>query len=73
MGSRSRAEVHSTPLSLSLSLLSGTTAPCFLENCETLQFWFASFVFCNDSTSKMWQTKMKIESGIVGKQRQVEE
>ena len=55
-------------LSLSLSLLSGTTAPCFLENCETLQFWFASFVFCNDSTSKMWQTKMKIESGIVGKQ-----
>ena len=68
MGSRSRAEVHSTPLSLSLSLLSGTTAPCFLENCETLQFWFASFVFCNDSTSKMWQTKMKIESGIVGKQ-----
>lgn len=57
MGSRSRAEVHSTPLSLSLSLLSGTTAPCFLENCETLQFWFASFVFCNDSTSKMWQKK----------------
>ena len=65
MGSRSRAEVHSTPLSLSLSLLSGTTASCFLRDVTILvrEFWF-----CNDSTSKMWQTKMKIESGIVGKQ-----
>ena len=67
MGSRSRAEVHSTPLSLSLSPERHHGA-LLLGKLRDVTILVREFWFCNDSTSKMWQTKMKIESGIVGKQ-----